>query len=557
MIMAYGSTFASLSVLAFDILSKATVLLTVVLLVDLRLWRYSAALRHRVLATAFFGLLVLPILSVVLPEYRIAILPAYRLDVEQSVNSNILETDSPAIAPPVPSVVFPLSSEQVASLAPSQLRPDEQSVVPNESATPTHQFSEVAVPPRLPMNGTNSGTAISRGGISTLGILGATWAFGIIATLSSFVLGIRKTSLLQRRSQRIDDQQLKNMLAELCRRLRIVRSITLIESEQAIVPMTWGLVRPFVLVPSAWRDWTQEQLRIVLLHELAHVKRLDVAYQAIARVACSLYWCHPLAWYAIKRLRMEREIACDDCVLMAGERPSQYAKQLLKIARECQWTEIPYAVSMAQPSQLENRIRSMLDPTRSHLPLTPKVTGGILALSFATLLLLSPIRLETLSLDRVDEKETINSKLEAKTSEAEQLHVMGVVASPDNLPLANVKVTVLRAIAASSFSEVHYEKLAETITDKDGRYEADVVAKSVRISDGFHFEEQRTIVLASKSGYGPDQVEVTPSIGSQNLQLAASTRALKGRILDQEGKPLQGIKIKLVKIEKAGSSIES
>lgn len=557
MIMAYGSTFAYLSVLAFDILSKATALLTVVLLVDLTLRQYPAALRHRVLTTAFFGLLVMPILSIVLPEYRIAILPTYRTEDEQAGASNILKTDSPESVPPVPSVVFPRSSEQVATLAPSQLRPDEQRVVPNELATPANQFSNVAEPPRLPLNGTDSGTAVSPAGISPLEILGAIWVFGIIATLSSFVLGIHKTSLLQRRSQRIDDQQLKNMLAELCRRLRIARSVTLIETEQAIVPMTWGLVRPFVLVPSAWRDWTQEQVRLVLLHELSHVKRLDVAYQAIARIACSLYWCHPLVWYALKRLRIEREIACDDCVLMAGARPSQYAEQLLNIARKCQWTEIPYAVSMAQPSQLENRVRSILDPTRSHLPLTPKVAGGTLAISMATLLLLSPIRLESLTLDLVEGKESANSKLEAETSEAEQLHISGVVTSPDNLPLANARVTVLRAIVASKFSEVHYEKLVETITDRHGRYEADVAAKSARISDGFHFEEQRTIVLASKSGYGPDQVEVTPSIGSQNLQLAASSKALKGRILDQEGKPLQGVKIKLVKIEKAGSSIES
>ena len=85
-------------------------------------------------------------------------------------------------------------------------------------------------------------------------------------------------------------------------------------------------------IPVSARQWSGEQLRSVLLHELAHIKRRDTLVQLLAQVACALHWFNPLVWFAAWRLHVERERACDDLVLAQGVRASAYAEHLLNVA---------------------------------------------------------------------------------------------------------------------------------------------------------------------------------------------------------------------------------
>ena len=134
------------------------------------------------------------------------------------------------------------------------------------------------------------------------------------------------------------------------------------------MPMAWGILRPSVLMPADADAWPAERLRIVLLHELAHVKRRDCLTHMLAQISCALYWFNPLAWMAARHLRTERERACDDLVLAAGTRGPDYADQLLEIARVMRSGRFPAlfggaSLAMAQRSQLEGRLMAILDPT--------------------------------------------------------------------------------------------------------------------------------------------------------------------------------------------------
>ena len=88
------------------------------------------------------------------------------------------------------------------------------------------------------------------------------------------------------------------------------------------MPMACGVLRPAVMMPEEADVWPAERLRIVLLHELAHVKRHDCLTHLVAQMACALHWFNPLAWIAARNVRTERERACDDLVLAAGTRGS-------------------------------------------------------------------------------------------------------------------------------------------------------------------------------------------------------------------------------------------
>jgi hypothetical protein len=131
--------------------------------------------------------------------------------------------------------------------------------------------------------------------------------------------------------------------------------------------MAFGILNPTVLLPADASHWPFERRRDVLLHELAHVGRRDCLTQLISQAACALYWFDPLVWVAARALRGERERACDDAVVRAGARPSEYATHLLQVARDLR---VPRAASlatvcMARRSQLSDRLLAILDERRS------------------------------------------------------------------------------------------------------------------------------------------------------------------------------------------------
>ena len=133
--------------------------------------------------------------------------------------------------------------------------------------------------------------------------------------------------------------------------------------------------------------WSHERLHIVLLHEMAHIRRRDCVTQALAELAGSLYWFNPLVWLAIRRLRVERERACDDLVLSVGNKASDYAAHLLALARPLETGELATAaVTMASSSHLETRLRSILNPQLDRRALTR--VAGVTALVIAACLVL-------------------------------------------------------------------------------------------------------------------------------------------------------------------------
>jgi len=184
------------------------------------------------------------------------------------------------------------------------------------------------------------------------------WASGALAVLLRLAAGMVRISWLARVAKRIEAPE---AAAELARRIGVKR-VAFAESEQVAMPITWGILRPLILLPRGRSEWPPERMRLVLAHELIHVQQRDCLLQLLMQFACCLYWFHPLMWLGAAQFRKERERACDDGVLNLGIAGPEYAGHLLELVRTLKAGARPsLAVAMAHQSNLESRLVALLD----------------------------------------------------------------------------------------------------------------------------------------------------------------------------------------------------
>jgi TonB family protein len=150
--------------------------------------------------------------------------------------------------------------------------------------------------------------------------------------------------------------------------------VRILETRHPALLVTWGLFRPVILVPQGASAWSDERLRVVLAHEMAHLARRDWLVQFVAECLRAVYWFNPLFWLACARLRSESEHAADDRVLGLGVGNTSYASHLVDLARSFSvhgrtWLPAP---SMARPSTLERRIVAMLNARVNRQPMSPR-----------------------------------------------------------------------------------------------------------------------------------------------------------------------------------------
>jgi TonB family protein len=232
----------------------------------------------------------------------------------------------------------------------------------------------------------------------------AIWAAGASIGLIQMLLACGAVARLRRRARPIESD--------------LAGSVEVLESDREAMPMTFGVFRPVVLLPAGASQWRPERLRVVLLHELAHVRRGDVATHLMARTALALYWWNPLAWFAWREFLKERERATDDLVLDAGARASEYATHLLEVARTFQpapataWA----ALSMARRSQLEGRLVAILDSGVSRRAWGRRAQAAAAAIAVAAIAPFAAMQAQDLSVPPEAEA-TIRAALAQKNHE--------------------------------------------------------------------------------------------------------------------------------------------
>jgi len=317
-----------------DLLLRGTLLLLVVFALAWALRRGSAGLRHLVWSGALAGVLLLPVLGRELPRLRV--LPWWR-----------------------PSVTT-LRGDAAAPLAGALAEPWASPARGGQAPVAPHASGVAAAPTRS--GATIGGTGGPRRGWSLAALLLAVWGTGVLLLFGRILAGALATRRIARRAQPLTSPDWTRPLYDAADIMELSDSPRLLLSDEVQLPFTAGLLRPTVVLPRAAADWDEDRRRVVLAHELAHVRRRDLVTHLVGRVACALYWFHPLVWLAARRARAEGERACDDLVLATGARASAYADHLLQIVCAAAGSSAPVvAIPMAQRKEFEGRMLAILD----------------------------------------------------------------------------------------------------------------------------------------------------------------------------------------------------
>jgi beta-lactamase regulating signal transducer with metallopeptidase domain len=410
---------ASTWLTAADAVLKATVALATAALASRLLRHASASARHAVWTLGLAGALLVPVLSLALPRWHMPIV-----------------------------TLAPAADDFATSSADTRPEPALRSsggtpVEPRR--TPQPQAASAAVAPR----------------VSFEGVLLIVWAAGVLALLARLAAGLVAVQWMSRRMERVTDARWLPLARDLAAELGVADRVTFLRSRQTTMPMALGMLRPSVVMPEAADTWPDERLRIVLLHELAHVRRRDCLTHALAQAACALYWFNPLAWMAARQVRTERERACDDLVLAAGTRGSEYADQLHEIARVMSGGRSPAilggaSLAMAHRSQLEGRLLAILDPSVPRTAMSKLRTATATAAFACAVMPLAAVQpwgydapAAPQAAKAIDQRPTVETKTKVKTDTKVNTKVKVDPKADVQIDAADVHDMVSGAIAGS------------------------------------------------------------------------------------------------------------
>jgi beta-lactamase regulating signal transducer with metallopeptidase domain len=171
----------------------------------------------------------------------------------------------------------------------------------------------VSVPPVAPAASALAHPVAAAPRLSVPAVVMILWLAGILFLLGRLAAAQRRFRARLQHVIPLDELRLAIDFPELCRRAGAPETIRIVESDGIAAPSVWGIVRPTILLPQGIAaSLTAEQLRWVLLHELAHVQRHDLLVVALQRFAAILHFFNPAIWIANRIIHQLREYACDD-----------------------------------------------------------------------------------------------------------------------------------------------------------------------------------------------------------------------------------------------------
>jgi|GEM_PF-2594326 len=486
---------------AADVVIKATAILLAAWALCAIMPSTPSSRRHLIWFLSLVGVLLMPVLCGVLPQWRL--LPNWaataphsfhqstadvnRADVPAAVAGRWVDRESAgsvkvsnffapnqAIATPMPSSITPIASRQSSS-----------------HAAPTFNYVNALI---------------------------ALWLIGLCLLLFRILLARISLWRLAAKSTAVTVGEIAVLFEEASRDLRLRRGATLLMSDDRAMPMTWASLRPKILLPSDARCWSRDRLRMALLHELAHVKRWDAATQFVGQFACAIFWFHPLAWLASRGLLREQEQAADDLVLSRQDCPADYASFLLDVARMtgARKSLIPGSIAMARQATLENRLKAVLNGRRN------REAMSLWRATVSTLAAL-PILFSIASLGAKAAAPSGTTAGQAQAATAAKVF-SGRVVSPDGKPVNNAQIVLANS---------HHETVAQGRSRADGSFEI--------AGDVIETENHRPSLVARVDGVGYGAV--WGNSANENVIHINPSSSVRVTLLAPDGKPAVGTRV--------------
>ncbi|MCB0633173.1 MAG: M56 family metallopeptidase [Lewinella sp.] len=327
-----------------ELILKSTLMLLVVTSLLFLLRRASAVLRHVLISGGMLMLLVFPLMMLLLPDWEV--LP---LTIEQQM-MGADKGSSGSLSYPL---IHTMTSASTASISDRV----EQSV------------AEKTAPETVPQNRAKMAVEVQPHKVLNWKIaLLLVWLMGVLIFLIRLGKGL--IFLLRLQGGAVEYASFNgNKLSVVLSELQTSPELSILVHRDINTPMTWHLPQPLILLPIDALEWTRDELKLVLTHELIHIQRRDFLMHLISLIAISLYWYHPLVWYLKKQLLLEREKACDELVVQKGINPVDYAETLLAITRKLIVSKMAIptlAIQMAQVSMIKRRIEALLKHPTNH-----------------------------------------------------------------------------------------------------------------------------------------------------------------------------------------------
>jgi beta-lactamase regulating signal transducer with metallopeptidase domain len=214
------------------------------------------------------------------------------------------------------------------------------------------------------------------------------YLLGVLLTLGTWAASLSKIRQIAKEAMRGSD-------------------LVLVATEPALrVPITYGALRPVILLPADSESWPAERVESAVRHETAHIKRQDWLWQTLAVWVRAIHWFNPLAWVLTAALTKTAESAADDEVVASGLTPSIYASELLRVAEGAR-TDYAAATPMARTSEVAERLRRIVsEEVDRRRPARPLVAGVVLLFGVATVLIAAGSRAQALPPSRRVQRET-------------------------------------------------------------------------------------------------------------------------------------------------------